>query len=136
MAVKIRLRLQGKRDRSFFRIVVADSRLPRDGKYLEKLGWYDPFNETKKAELNGERLEHWLSVGAILSPQAQSIAKKIQPEVLKRHLAKKLAQVAKKREAKKARAKRSKVASPKVAVKKAAVKKVAKAKKAETATEA
>lgn len=89
MAVKIRLRMQGKRGRPFFRIVVADSRSPRDGKYIEKLGWYNPFDEEKQLEINGERLSHWLSEGASLTLKAASLAKKAQPEILKKFLEKK-----------------------------------------------
>lgn len=82
MAVKIRLRVQGKRNRSFYRIVVTDSRTPRDGKYLEMLGWYNPYEETKKAEINAERLKYWLSVGGQMSPKVESLVKKYEPSVL------------------------------------------------------
>ncbi|MCH9633914.1 MAG: hypothetical protein S4CHLAM7_06480 [Chlamydiae bacterium] len=104
MAVKIRLRVQGKKDRAFYRIIVADSRSPRDGKYLEMLGWYNPFDEENKAQLNGERLNYWLGVGAQLSPKAKSIAKQFQPEVLKKYLEKKLT--------KKPKTKKTKVEKP------------------------
>lgn len=83
MAVKIRLRVQGKRNRSFYRIIVTDSRAPRDGKYLEMLGWYNPFEEVKKAEINLERLKHWISVGAQMSDKVCSLVKKFQPTALK-----------------------------------------------------
>lgn len=127
MAVKIRLRVQGKKDRAFYRIIVADSRLPRDGKYLEKLGWYNPFDENNQAQLDGERLSHWLSVGAELTPKAKSIAKKYHPEVLNRFFAKKpKAKKAVKAEAPKAEAKTAK--------KKVAKKTVSKAKKSKEAT--
>ncbi|MCH9632542.1 MAG: 30S ribosomal protein S16 [Chlamydiae bacterium] len=77
MAVKIRMRVQGKRNRAFYRIVVTDSRAPRDGKYIESLGWYNPFEEDgKKAEIDGERLKYWLSVGGQMTPKVASIFKK------------------------------------------------------------
>lgn len=129
MAVKIRLRMQGKKGRAFYRIIVADSRLPRDGKYIEKLGWYNPFDEENKIELNGERLSHWLSVGAVLSDKAQSLAKKAHPEVLKKFLSKK----PKKKTKKPAKAEAAKVAAPKK--KAAAPKKKAVAKKEEATKE-
>ncbi len=129
MAVKIRLRKQGKKDRAFYRIVVADSRLPRDGKYLEMLGWYNPFNEEKKAQLDGERLDHWLSVGAQLTDKAQSIAKQFQPDILKKYLEKKLKKKTKKKTVKKVAAPAEKAAASEAPVKEAAAKK-APAKKA------
>lgn len=82
MAVKIRLRVQGKRNRSFYRIVVTDSRAPRDGKYLEMLGWYNPFEEEKKTEINMERLKYWVSVGGQMTDKVASLVKKYQPEAL------------------------------------------------------
>jgi small subunit ribosomal protein S16 len=82
MAVKIRLRVHGKRNRSFYRIVVTDSRSPRDGKYLEMLGWYNPYEEDKKTEINVERLKHWIGVGAQMSDKVQSLVKKFQPDAL------------------------------------------------------
>lgn len=119
--------MQGKKDRAFYRIIVADSRLPRDGKYLEKLGWYNPFDEKNQAELDGERLGHWLSVGAQLTPKAKSIAMKYQPDVLKQYLTK-----AKKKAPKKDKPKvEAKQAAPKKKVAKKAVTK--KAKKTEDA---
>ncbi len=129
MAVKIRLRKQGKKDRAFYRIVVADSRLPRDGKYLEMLGWYNPFNEKEKAQLDGERLDHWLGVGAQLTDKAQSIAKQFQPDVLKKYLEKKLKKKPKKKSVKKAAAPVKKAEAVEAPVKKVAAKK-APAKKA------
>lgn len=83
MAVKIRLRLQGKRNRPFYRIVVADTRVPRDGKYLEMLGWYNPFEDENKTSLNAERFDYWLSVGAMISPKVKSIAKNFKAQVEK-----------------------------------------------------
>lgn len=70
MALKIRLARGGAKKRPFYRIVVADSRNPRDGAFLEKLGTYDPFlaNENPaRIVANEERTKYWLSVGAKLS---------------------------------------------------------------------
>lgn len=67
MATKIRMSRAGAKNRPFFRIVVADSRSPRDGRFLEKLGTYNPLLEKgdpHRVVLNVERIKHWLSVGA------------------------------------------------------------------------
>ncbi len=82
MAVKIRLKVQGRKNRSFYRIIATDSRAPRDGKYLEMLGWYNPFEEEKKAEINKDRLMYWMSVGAQMTPKVASLVSKFQPEAL------------------------------------------------------
>ena len=64
--VKIRLQRLGRRNRSYYRIVVMDARVKRQGMYLEKLGQYDPIeaDEAKKVVVNGERVKHWLEQGA------------------------------------------------------------------------
>lgn len=67
MATKIRMSRAGAKNRPFFRIVVADSRSPRDGRFLEKLGTYNPLlekSDPQRVVLNVERIKHWLSVGA------------------------------------------------------------------------
>jgi len=67
MATKIRMSRAGAKNRPFFRIVVADSTSPRDGRFLEKLGTYDPLlpkENPQRVVLNVERIKHWLSVGA------------------------------------------------------------------------
>lgn len=67
MAIKIRMSRAGAKNRPFFRIVAADSRFPRDGRFLEKLGTYDPLLEKgneKRVVLNVERIKYWMSVGA------------------------------------------------------------------------
>lgn len=84
MAVKIRLRKQGRRNRPFYRLVAADGRSPRDGKYLENLGWYDPFGEgDRNAHLKNERLAHWLGNGALLTEKARSLILRLAPDLLK-----------------------------------------------------
>ena len=68
MAVKIRLARAGAKKRPFYRIVASDARSPRDGRFLEKLGTYDPLVEADGApgrvELKRDRVEYWLGVGA------------------------------------------------------------------------
>lgn len=68
MAVKIRLTRAGAKKRPFYRIVAADARSPRDGRFLEKLGTYDPLVESEGApgriEIRQDRIDYWLSVGA------------------------------------------------------------------------
>jgi small subunit ribosomal protein S16 len=70
MALKIRLSRAGAKKRPFFRVVVADSRSPRDGRFLERLGTYDPMlpkDHPERVRLNVERVRHWLGVGALPS---------------------------------------------------------------------
>ena len=64
MAVKIRLQRHGKKNFAFFHIVVADARAPRDGRYIEQLGSYNPNTNPATIVLNGERALAWLKVGA------------------------------------------------------------------------
>ncbi|HPY81998.1 MAG TPA: 30S ribosomal protein S16 [Bacteroidales bacterium] len=64
MAVKIRLARHGRKARPFYRIVAADSRAPRDGKFIEKLGTYNPMAPTNKTEIKFDRALYWLQVGA------------------------------------------------------------------------
>ena len=64
MALVIRLRRHGSRKKPFFRIVVADSRAPRDGRFVEQIGTYDPAFNPAKVTLKKEQTEHWLKVGA------------------------------------------------------------------------
>lgn len=64
MAVKIRLRRMGAKKNPFYRIVVADSRAPRDGRFIEELGYYDPLTEPKTVKVDAERVNKWISNGA------------------------------------------------------------------------
>jgi small subunit ribosomal protein S16 len=83
MAMIIRFRQQGKNKRHSFRLVVADRRSPRDGKYVEKLGLYDPFANENTFTMNEERVKFWLSQGALCSDRAMVMIKKSAPEVVK-----------------------------------------------------
>ena len=64
MAVKIRLRRMGAKKTPFYRIVVADSRYPRDGRFIEEIGYYNPMTEPKDIKLDAELAKTWLANGA------------------------------------------------------------------------
>lgn len=76
MAVKIRMRRMGRKNRPYFRIVATDERSPRDGRFLENLGTYDPLLEGKNYSLNRERVLYWLGVGAQVSEAVAPFLKK------------------------------------------------------------
>ncbi len=65
--VTIRLARKGKTHAPFYHVVVTNSRSPRDGRFLEKVGYYDPASEKSTIVLKGERLQYWYSKGAQLS---------------------------------------------------------------------
>lgn len=92
MAVKIRLRQQGRSNRQTYRLVLTDVRTKRDGKYLENLGWYDPFLEENNAQVNAERTLHWLNQGAEITHQAEKLVARLAPRVIKEWNEKKQAQ--------------------------------------------
>ncbi|HEX68605.1 MAG TPA: 30S ribosomal protein S16 [bacterium] len=75
MAVRIRLLRMGRRHYPFYRIVAADSRSPRDGKYLEEIGYYDPNAEPPKVKIDKEKLQNWLKKGAQLTSAVKSLLK-------------------------------------------------------------
>ncbi len=62
--VKIRLRRMGAKKAPFYRIVVADSRSPRDGRFIEEVGYYDPMKNPADVKLDSEKIEKWLASGA------------------------------------------------------------------------
>lgn len=64
MAVKIRLKRMGAKKTPFYRIVVADSRSPRDGRFIEEIGYYNPLTEPKTIKIDSEKAEKWLKNGA------------------------------------------------------------------------
>ena len=64
MAVKIRLRRMGAKKTPFYRIVVADSRYPRDGRFIEEIGYYNPMTEPKTFKVDEEKAKKWISNGA------------------------------------------------------------------------
>ena len=67
MSVTIRLTRAGSKKVPFYRVVAADSRSPRDGRFIEQLGVYDPLRKPVEFRVDAERLKHWLSVGALPS---------------------------------------------------------------------
>jgi len=76
MAVKIRLSRKGAKKRPFYRIVAADVEAPRDGRYIETLGTYNPMLEPAVVTLKEDRIKYWLTEGAKTSQTVQSIFKK------------------------------------------------------------
>ncbi|MCX7883539.1 MAG: 30S ribosomal protein S16 [Caloramator sp.] len=76
MAVKIRLRRMGAKKAPFYRIVVADSRAPRDGKFIEEIGYYNPITEPSEVKIDTEKAKKWLSNGAQPSDTVRSLFKK------------------------------------------------------------
>ena len=76
MAVKIRLSRQGKKKAPFYRLVVADSRSPRDGKFIELIGTYNPMTDPASVAINEERALYWLKEGALPSDTARGLLKK------------------------------------------------------------
>ena len=76
MAVKIRMKRVGTKNTPVFRIVVADSRSPRDGKFIEELGTYQPLKKSDNVTLDIERANYWVSKGAQPSETVASFIKK------------------------------------------------------------
>ena len=64
MAVKIRLRRMGAKKAPFYRVVVADSRFPRDGRFIEEIGYYDPTKEPAVVKIDAEKAQKWIANGA------------------------------------------------------------------------
>ena len=64
MAVKIRLRRMGAKRAPFYRVVVADSRYPRDGRFIEEIGYYNPMKEPAEIKIDAEKAQMWIANGA------------------------------------------------------------------------
>jgi small subunit ribosomal protein S16 len=75
MSVTIRLARHGAKKRPFYRIVAADSESPRDGKFLEKLGTYNPLRSPAEVKLDLERIQYWLEQGATASDTVRNLFK-------------------------------------------------------------
>lgn len=107
MALKIRFRQQGRTNRQTFRLVVTDIRRPRDGKYLEAVGSYNPFQAENNLKLNLERIQFWLSKGAQIADNAEKLIAKTAPDLIKglkaQQHAKRIKMAAKRRALKKAK---------------------------------
>ena len=76
MAVRIRLARYGAKKRPFYRIVIADLESPRDGKFLENVGTYDPQSDPAKVTLKSERIKYWIENGATPTDTVKSLLKK------------------------------------------------------------
>jgi len=76
MSVKIRLARHGSKKRPFYRIVVADSESPRDGRFLENVGTYNPLVDPVEVSLKQERIKYWIDQGAIPTDTVKSLLKK------------------------------------------------------------
>ena len=76
MATKIRLRRMGAKKAPFYRIIVADSRYPRDGRFIEEIGYYDPVKQPAQLKVNIVKAKEWLKSGAEVSPTVKSLFKK------------------------------------------------------------
>ncbi|MCI5674654.1 MAG: 30S ribosomal protein S16 [Ezakiella sp.] len=64
MAVKIRLRRMGSKKNPYYRVIVADSRAPRNGRFIEEIGFYNPLSVPKSCKIDPERVQYWIGVGA------------------------------------------------------------------------
>ena len=76
MAVRIRLARHGRKKNPFYRLVVADSRSPRDGRFIEQLGHYAPMKDPADIQVNVERALHWIKNGALPSDTARALLRK------------------------------------------------------------
>ena len=76
MAVKIRLRRMGAKKAPFYRVVVADSRFPRDGRFIEEIGYYDPTKEPAVVQIDAEKAKKWIVTGAQPTDTVRVLLKK------------------------------------------------------------
>lgn len=88
MALKIRLRPQGRKNRPFYRLVVTEGTNRRDGKYVEALGWYNPMEDKEENSLKllDDRIDFWLEHGAQLTEKAATLVKQGAPEIMQKQL--------------------------------------------------
>ena len=75
--VKIRLRRMGAKKAPYYRVVVADSRYPRDGRFIEEIGTYDPTVNPAKVEINADRAREWIKTGAQPTETVRALLKKV-----------------------------------------------------------
>ncbi len=76
MAVRIRLKRMGAKKKPFYRIVVADNRYPRDGRFIEEIGYYNPTTNPTTVEVNAEKAQEWLAKGARPSDTVKALFEK------------------------------------------------------------
>ena len=76
MAVKIRLRRMGAKKAPFYRVIVADEKSPRDGKFIDEIGYYNPLTNPAEVKIDAEKAEKWLNNGAQPTETVRSLLKK------------------------------------------------------------
>lgn len=76
MAVKIRLKRMGQKKKPFYRIVVADARSPRDGRFIEEIGFYNPVSQPKEIKIDNEKATKWINNGAQPTDTVKDLFKK------------------------------------------------------------
>ena len=76
MAVKMRLTRMGAKKAPFYRVIVADSRSPRDGRFIEEIGYYNPLTEPAEIKIDAEKAKKWLGNGAQPTPTVKALLKK------------------------------------------------------------
>ena len=76
MAVRLRLQRHGKKGKPFYHLVAADARAKRDGRFIEKLGYYDPNQEPSVMEVKTDRVQYWYSHGAVVTDAVKNILKR------------------------------------------------------------
>ena len=76
MAVKIRLKRMGMKKMPFYRVVVADERAPRDGRFIEEIGYYNPMTEPATIKIDAEKAQQWIKNGAQPTETARTLLKK------------------------------------------------------------
>ncbi len=76
MSVKIRLKRMGMKKKPFYRVVVADDHFPRDGRFIEEIGYYNPMKQPADINVDGERAKYWLGVGAQPTDTVRILLKK------------------------------------------------------------
>ena len=76
MAVKMRLRRMGAKKAPFYRVIVADSRSPRDGRFIEEIGYYNPLTSPAEIKIDAEKAKKWLGTGAQPTETVKSLLKK------------------------------------------------------------
>ncbi len=82
MAVRIRLTRKGRKKQPFYRIIVADSQAPRDGKFLDIVGTYDPMQNPAVVKIDNEKLDSWMKKGARPTETVESLIRKYVPGVV------------------------------------------------------
>jgi small subunit ribosomal protein S16 len=93
MALKIRMRQQGRTNRKLYRLIVTETTAARDGRYVEMLGWFNPHEKDEEQQLSiaTDRVQHWLNQGAEMTGKSKALIERAAPEVVKAHIAKAVA---------------------------------------------